>query len=178
MVRDRFLFERQYGQADVDRHPGIAVLHQQHAVGVRKVDGPPDSRLDSCAFKPPYKGVQVIERDPDGRVDIDRRSRKSQRDNGHASRFPRPSYETPKTPFPDAIPTGRRPGRIVGDRAVAAMKRQARTGEFRANLHRGGGAMLVKIPPRSARPRYEQPRPWGSTSPVRGGGTSMPGRGG
>jgi ribosomal protein S6--L-glutamate ligase len=36
---------------------------------------------------------------------------------------------------------------IIGDKVVAAIKRQARAGEFRANLHRGGEAMLVKITP-------------------------------
>jgi ribosomal protein S6--L-glutamate ligase len=36
---------------------------------------------------------------------------------------------------------------VIGDRAVAAMKRQAKAGEFRSNLHRGGSAELVKITP-------------------------------
>ncbi|WP_221798997.1 30S ribosomal protein S6--L-glutamate ligase [Oceanobacter mangrovi] len=36
---------------------------------------------------------------------------------------------------------------VVGDRVVAAMKRQAAEGEFRSNLHRGGTAKLVKISP-------------------------------
>jgi len=36
---------------------------------------------------------------------------------------------------------------VIGDRVVAAMKRQARPGEFRSNLHRGGSAELVKITP-------------------------------
>jgi ribosomal protein S6--L-glutamate ligase len=36
---------------------------------------------------------------------------------------------------------------VVGDRVVAAMKRQAPEGEFRSNLHRGGAAKLVKITP-------------------------------
>lgn len=36
---------------------------------------------------------------------------------------------------------------VVGDRVVAAMKRQAPEGEFRSNLHRGGAATLVKITP-------------------------------
>ncbi|MCW5589549.1 MAG: 30S ribosomal protein S6--L-glutamate ligase [Legionellales bacterium] len=34
---------------------------------------------------------------------------------------------------------------VVGDKVVAAMKRQAEIGEFRANLHRGGQASLVKL---------------------------------
>jgi ribosomal protein S6--L-glutamate ligase len=29
---------------------------------------------------------------------------------------------------------------VVGDRVVAAMQRQAKEGEFRSNLHRGGSA--------------------------------------
>ncbi len=37
---------------------------------------------------------------------------------------------------------------VIGDRVVAAMKRQAPEGEFRSNLHRGGKAELVKITPR------------------------------
>ncbi|GAA3954723.1 30S ribosomal protein S6--L-glutamate ligase [Allohahella marinimesophila] len=37
---------------------------------------------------------------------------------------------------------------VVGDRVVAAMKRQAQPGEFRSNLHRGGSASLVKITPK------------------------------
>ena len=36
---------------------------------------------------------------------------------------------------------------IIGDKVVAAMKRQAQDGEFRSNLHRGGSATLVKITP-------------------------------
>lgn len=36
---------------------------------------------------------------------------------------------------------------VIGDRVVAAMKRQARPGEFRSNLHRGGTASPVKITP-------------------------------
>jgi len=36
---------------------------------------------------------------------------------------------------------------VVGDKVVAAMKRQAQPGEFRSNLHRGGTASLVKITP-------------------------------
>tara|TARA_R110000868_G_scaffold410505_4_gene698854 strand:+ start:99527 stop:100432 length:906 start_codon:yes stop_codon:yes gene_type:complete len=34
---------------------------------------------------------------------------------------------------------------VVGDKVVAAMKRQAADGEFRSNLHRGGTATLVKL---------------------------------
>jgi ribosomal protein S6--L-glutamate ligase len=36
---------------------------------------------------------------------------------------------------------------VIGDKVVAAMKRQAPPGEFRSNLHRGGTAELVKITP-------------------------------
>jgi ribosomal protein S6--L-glutamate ligase len=36
---------------------------------------------------------------------------------------------------------------VVGDKVVAAIKRQAKDGEFRSNLHRGGSASLVKISP-------------------------------
>lgn len=36
---------------------------------------------------------------------------------------------------------------VVGDKVVAAMKRQAAPGEFRSNLHRGGTAELVRLSP-------------------------------
>ncbi|NGX15741.1 30S ribosomal protein S6--L-glutamate ligase [Wenzhouxiangella sp. XN24] len=36
---------------------------------------------------------------------------------------------------------------VVGDRVVAAMLRQAKEGEFRSNLHRGGSASVVKLTP-------------------------------
>lgn len=36
---------------------------------------------------------------------------------------------------------------VIGDKVVAAMKRQAGPGEFRSNLHRGGSAELIKITP-------------------------------
>jgi len=36
---------------------------------------------------------------------------------------------------------------VVGDKVVAAMKRQGKEGEFRSNLHRGGSAKLIKIAP-------------------------------
>lgn len=36
---------------------------------------------------------------------------------------------------------------VVGNKVVAAMKRQAPEGEFRSNLHRGGTSSLVKITP-------------------------------
>ena len=34
---------------------------------------------------------------------------------------------------------------VVGNKVIAAMKRQAKEGEFRSNLHRGGSAELVKL---------------------------------
>lgn len=37
---------------------------------------------------------------------------------------------------------------VIGDKVVAAMKRQAAPGEFRSNLHRGGSASIVKITPK------------------------------
>ena len=36
---------------------------------------------------------------------------------------------------------------VVGERVVAAMKRQAKEGEFRSNIHRGGTANLIRITP-------------------------------
>ena len=36
---------------------------------------------------------------------------------------------------------------VIGDKVVAAMKRQAKEGEFRSNLHRGGSAALIRITP-------------------------------
>jgi ribosomal protein S6--L-glutamate ligase len=36
---------------------------------------------------------------------------------------------------------------VIGDRVVAAMLRQAKEGEFRSNLHRGGSASVVKLTP-------------------------------
>ncbi|USH04555.1 30S ribosomal protein S6--L-glutamate ligase [Grimontia kaedaensis] len=36
---------------------------------------------------------------------------------------------------------------VIGDKVIAAMKRQALPGEFRSNLHRGGSASLVRITP-------------------------------
>jgi len=34
---------------------------------------------------------------------------------------------------------------VVGNKVVAAMKRQAEPGDFRANIHRGGAAKLIKL---------------------------------
>ncbi len=36
---------------------------------------------------------------------------------------------------------------VIGDKVVAAMKRQGKEGEFRSNLHRGGSAKLINITP-------------------------------
>jgi ribosomal protein S6--L-glutamate ligase len=36
---------------------------------------------------------------------------------------------------------------VVGEKVVAAMKRTAKEGEFRSNLHRGGSADIVKLTP-------------------------------
>ena len=36
---------------------------------------------------------------------------------------------------------------VVGDKVVAAMKRQGKEGEFRSNLHRGGSAEAIRITP-------------------------------
>ncbi|MFW6359650.1 MAG: 30S ribosomal protein S6--L-glutamate ligase [Chroococcales cyanobacterium] len=36
---------------------------------------------------------------------------------------------------------------VIGDRVVAAMKRQGAEGEFRSNLHRGGSAEKIKLTP-------------------------------
>lgn len=36
---------------------------------------------------------------------------------------------------------------VVGDKVVAAMKRQGAEGEFRSNLHRGGSAEIIKLSP-------------------------------
>lgn len=40
---------------------------------------------------------------------------------------------------------------VIGDKVIAAMKRQASPGEFRSNLHRGGSASLVRITPTERR---------------------------
>ena len=36
---------------------------------------------------------------------------------------------------------------VVGEKVVAAIKRQGKEGEFRSNLHRGGSATVIKITP-------------------------------
>jgi ribosomal protein S6--L-glutamate ligase len=36
---------------------------------------------------------------------------------------------------------------VIGDKVVAAMKRQGKEGEFRSNLHRGGSATIIRLTP-------------------------------
>jgi len=36
---------------------------------------------------------------------------------------------------------------VIGDKVVAAMKRQGKEGEFRSNIHRGGTASIVRLTP-------------------------------
>lgn len=36
---------------------------------------------------------------------------------------------------------------VIGDKVVAAIKRQGQEGEFRSNLHRGGSAALIRLTP-------------------------------
>ena len=36
---------------------------------------------------------------------------------------------------------------VIGDKVVASMMRQAKEGEFRSNIHRGGSASLIRITP-------------------------------
>ncbi len=36
---------------------------------------------------------------------------------------------------------------VIGDKVVAAMKRQGKDGEFRSNIHRGGTASIVRLTP-------------------------------
>ncbi|TFG39293.1 MAG: RimK family alpha-L-glutamate ligase, partial [Syntrophobacterales bacterium] len=36
---------------------------------------------------------------------------------------------------------------VIGDKVVAAMKRQGGEGEFRSNLHRGGNATIARLTP-------------------------------
>lgn len=44
---------------------------------------------------------------------------------------------------------------VIGDKVIAAMKRQGGEGEFRSNLHRGGTASLVKITPQERKTAIE-----------------------
>jgi ribosomal protein S6--L-glutamate ligase len=40
---------------------------------------------------------------------------------------------------------------VVGDRVVGAMRRQAKKGEFRSNIHRGGAGTIIRLPEPYAR---------------------------
>lgn len=44
---------------------------------------------------------------------------------------------------------------VIGDKVIAAMKRQGAEGEFRSNLHRGGSASLIKITPQERKTAIE-----------------------
>jgi ribosomal protein S6--L-glutamate ligase len=56
---------------------------------------------------------------------------------------------------------------VVGDRVVAAMRRQAPKGDFRSNLHRGGTAKAVRLRPRrKCRPRCARRRSSASAWPA------------
>ena len=50
---------------------------------------------------------------------------------------------------------------VVGDKVVAAMRRQALPGEFRSNLHRGGSAHAAKISPAERRTAVSAARTMG-----------------
>ena len=50
---------------------------------------------------------------------------------------------------------------VIGDKVVASMIRQAKEGEFRSNLHRGGTAKLVKISPEERRTAVRSARAMG-----------------
>ncbi len=50
---------------------------------------------------------------------------------------------------------------IIGDKVVAAMMRKAQGGEFRANLHRGGTAELIKLRPEERKTALEAARAMG-----------------
>ena len=50
---------------------------------------------------------------------------------------------------------------VIGDKVVAAMIRQAKEGEFRSNLHRGGTAALVKLTPQERSTAVREARKMG-----------------
>ena len=52
---------------------------------------------------------------------------------------------------------------VVGGEVVAAMKRQAVAGEFRSNIHRGGTARSLKLPPEYRRTALAAARVLGLT---------------
>ncbi|XAW89169.1 30S ribosomal protein S6--L-glutamate ligase [Vibrio sp. CDRSL-10 TSBA] len=50
---------------------------------------------------------------------------------------------------------------VIGDKVIAAMKRQGAEGEFRSNLHRGGTASLIKITPTERKTAIEAAKSMG-----------------
>ncbi|GAA4882623.1 30S ribosomal protein S6--L-glutamate ligase [Ferrimonas pelagia] len=50
---------------------------------------------------------------------------------------------------------------VIGDKVIAAMKRQGAEGEFRSNLHRGGNASLIRITPEERRTAVEAAKAMG-----------------
>ncbi|RRJ83807.1 30S ribosomal protein S6--L-glutamate ligase [Aestuariirhabdus litorea] len=50
---------------------------------------------------------------------------------------------------------------VIGDKVVAAMKRQAAEGEFRSNLHRGGKAEIVRLSPAERKTAVDAARTMG-----------------
>ncbi|WP_068712329.1 30S ribosomal protein S6--L-glutamate ligase [Vibrio tritonius] len=50
---------------------------------------------------------------------------------------------------------------VIGDKVIAAMKRQGAEGEFRSNLHRGGTASLIKITPQERKTAIEAAKAMG-----------------
>ena len=50
---------------------------------------------------------------------------------------------------------------VIGNKVVAAMMRQAKSGEFRSNLHRGGTALAVKLTPEERRTAIEAAKAMG-----------------
>ncbi|SHH30395.1 30S ribosomal protein S6--L-glutamate ligase [Ferrimonas marina] len=50
---------------------------------------------------------------------------------------------------------------VIGDKVIAAMKRQGAEGEFRSNLHRGGSASLVRISPQERKTAVEAAKAMG-----------------
>ena len=50
---------------------------------------------------------------------------------------------------------------VVGDKVIAAMERQAAPGEFRANIHQGGRARLIKITKQEREVAIKAAKSWG-----------------
>ena len=73
-------------------------------------------------------------------------TRKSRRERDRG--LPRPGREFPRPGIHQAEAGGADIRCfVIGEKVVAAMKRQGKEGEFRSNLHRGGTAKLIKITP-------------------------------